>query len=68
MENYQLTKKGKPFVCTSVCEQNFRELKERLVTTPVLTVPDGLENLVVYNDASRKGKVITYASRKLKEY
>ena len=51
----QLTKKGKPFVWTSACEQSFQKLKERLVTAPVLTVPDGSGNLVVYNDALGKG-------------
>ena len=73
----QLTKKDKPFVWTSACEQSFQELKERLVTAPVLTIPDGSGNLVVYSDASRKGlgcvlmqksKVIAYASRQLKKY
>ena len=73
----QLTKKGKPFAWTPVCEQSFQELKKRLVTAPVLTVPDGSGNLVVYSDASgkglgcvlmQKGKVIAYASRQLKEY
>ena len=72
----QLTKKGKPFVWTSACEQSFQELKERLVTAPVLTVLDGSGNLVVYNDATgkglgcvlmQKGKVIASASRQLKE-
>ncbi|XP_022946904.1 uncharacterized protein LOC111450846 [Cucurbita moschata] len=73
----QLTKKGKPFVWTSACKQSFQELKERLVTTPVLTVLDGSGNLVVYSDAlgkglgcvlRQKGKMIAYASKQLKEY
>ena len=73
----QLTKKGKPFVWTSTYEENFQELKRRLVTAPVLTVPDGTGNLIVYSDASAKslgcvlmhnGKVIAYASRQLKDY
>ena len=72
-----LTKKGKPFAWTPACEQSFQELKKRLVTAPVLTVPDVLGNLVVYSDASgeglgcvlmQKGKVLAYASRQLKEY
>ena len=50
----QLTKKGKPFVRTSACEQSFQEVKERLVTAPVLTVPDGSGNLVGHSDASGK--------------
>ena len=73
----QLAKKGKPFAWTLACEQSFQELKLRLVTDPVLTVPDGSGNLMVYSDASgkglgsvlmQKGKVIAYASRQLKKY
>ena len=73
----QLSKKGKPFAWALACEQSFQELKERLGTAPVLTVPDGSGNLVVYSDAlgkglgcvlMQKGKVIAYASRQLKEY
>ena len=73
----QLTKKGKSFIWTTECEQSFLELRKRLVTAPVLTMPDGSGGLVVYSDASgkglgcvllQKGKVIAYASRQLKEY
>ena len=73
----QLTSKGKPFVWTPACEESFQELKRRLVTTPVLTMPNGTGNLVVYSGASAKGlscvlmqngKVIAYASKQLKEY
>ncbi|WMV20158.1 hypothetical protein MTR67_013543 [Solanum verrucosum] len=51
------------------------ELKKRLTTAPVLTLPEGTQGFVVYNDASRvglgcvlmqNGKVIAYASRQLK--
>ena len=73
----QLTSKGKPFVLTPTCEERIQELKRRLVTTPVLTMPDGTGNLVVYSGATSKGlscvlmqngKVIAYASKQLKEY
>ena len=56
-------------------EKSFAELKTRLTTTPVLTLPEGLDGYVIYCDASRVGlgcvlmqrdKVITYASRQLK--
>ncbi|KAL0543930.1 hypothetical protein IC582_019035 [Cucumis melo] len=65
----QLTKKGTPFVWSPAC---FQELKQKLVSAPVLTVPDGSESFVIYNDASKKGlgcvlmqqgKVVAYASR-----
>ncbi|KAL6313733.1 hypothetical protein AAG906_010152 [Vitis piasezkii] len=55
----------------------FQELKNRLVTTPILTIPLGSRGFVVYSDASRQGlgcvlmqhgKVVAYASRQLKPY
>ncbi|KAA0025895.1 pol protein [Cucumis melo var. makuwa] len=51
----QLTKKGTPFVWSPACESSFQELKQKLVSAPVLTVPDGSESFVIYNDASKKG-------------
>ncbi|WMV36918.1 hypothetical protein MTR67_030303, partial [Solanum verrucosum] len=57
------------------CEKNFQELKKRLITASVLTLPQGTQGFVVYYDASRVGlgcvlmhnrKVIAYASRQLK--
>ena len=62
---------------TKECEKIFQELKQRLVTAPVLTIPSNLGGFVIYSDASKKGlgrvlmqhgKVIAYASRKLKSY
>ena len=53
------------------------ELKDRLVTTPVLSIPSETGKFVVYSDASHQGlgcvlmqdgKVIAYASRQLKTY
>jgi hypothetical protein len=58
-------------------EESFQELKRRLTTALVLTLPSGTEGFVVYSDASRKGlgcilmqhgKMITYTSRQLKTY
>ena len=58
-------------------DESFQELKRRLTTAPVLTLPSGTESFVVYSDASRKGlgcvlmqhgKVVAYASRQLKTY
>ncbi|KAL0549698.1 hypothetical protein IC582_014185 [Cucumis melo] len=51
----QLTRKGTPFVWSPACEGNFHELKQKLVSAPVLTVPDGSGSFVIYNDASKKG-------------
>ena len=53
------------------------ELKQRLVSAPILAIPTGSEALVVYSDASKyglgyvlmqNGRVIAYASRQLKDY
>ena len=52
-------------------------MKRRLTTAPVLALPDGSEEFTVFTDASKeglgcvlmqKGKVIAYASRKLKNH
>ncbi|TYK29838.1 DNA/RNA polymerases superfamily protein [Cucumis melo var. makuwa] len=73
----QLTRKGTPFVWSPACECSFRELKQKLVTALVLTVPDGSGSFVIYSDASKKGlgcvlmqqgKVVAYASRQLKSH
>ncbi|KAA0051542.1 pol protein [Cucumis melo var. makuwa] len=68
----QLTRKGAPFVWSKACEDSFQNLKQKLVTAPVLTVPDGSWSFVIYSDASnkvlgcvlmQKGKVVAYAAR-----
>ena len=65
------------FILTEECEASFCDLKERLATAPVLTMPDGTRNYVIFSDASKngkgcvlmqRGKFITYASRQLKDY
>ncbi|KAA0051522.1 ty3-gypsy retrotransposon protein [Cucumis melo var. makuwa] len=52
-------------------------VSEKLVTAPVLTVPDGSGSFVIYSDASKKGlgcvlmqqgKVVAYVSRQLKSH
>ncbi|GKF69047.1 putative reverse transcriptase domain-containing protein, partial [Tanacetum coccineum] len=58
-------------------EEAFQTLKNILCDAPILTLPDGVEDFVVYYDASnqglgcvlmQRGKVIAYASRQLKIY
>ncbi|KZV15581.1 hypothetical protein F511_43351 [Dorcoceras hygrometricum] len=53
----QLTQKNAPFVWTEACEISFLELKKRLTTAPVLTIPLGTGGFVVYCDASHQGLV-----------
>jgi hypothetical protein len=56
---------------------NFEELKKRLTTAPVLTLPDLNKSFSIYCDASclglgcvlmEEGKVVAYASRQLRKH
>ncbi|GJR62464.1 putative reverse transcriptase domain-containing protein [Tanacetum coccineum] len=58
-------------------DEAFRILKEKLCNAPVLALPDGPDDFVVYCDASKqgfgcvlmqRGKVIAYASRQMKKH
>ncbi|KAL8120215.1 hypothetical protein AgCh_017382 [Apium graveolens] len=51
----KLTRKNEKFIWTEKCEESFQELKRRLVTAPVLALPDETGNFVIYSDASLKG-------------
>ncbi|KAL8114594.1 hypothetical protein AgCh_021455 [Apium graveolens] len=51
----KLTRKSEKFVWNDKCEECFQELKNRLVTAPVLVLPDEQGNFVIYNDASYRG-------------
>ncbi|GJY55623.1 putative reverse transcriptase domain-containing protein [Tanacetum coccineum] len=71
----KLTQKNVKFDWTEKAEAAFQLLKQKLCSAPILALPEGSENFVVYCDASRKGlgavlmqreKVIAYASRQLK--
>ena len=73
----RLTKKEEPFLWSEACQQSFDELKRRLTSAPVLTLPSGQDGFVVCCDAPRQGlgyvlmqndKVIAYASRQLKKH
>nr|GEY95977.1 retrotransposon protein, putative, Ty3-gypsy subclass [Tanacetum cinerariifolium] len=73
----KLMRKGDKFVLNEEREKSFEELKQRLVSAPVLTLPSGSGGFQIYSDASKKGlgcvlmqhgKVIAYASRQLKPY
>ncbi|GKD28196.1 putative nucleotidyltransferase, ribonuclease H [Tanacetum coccineum] len=70
-----LTQKSKTFDWGEEQENAFQTLKDKLCNAPVLALPNGLENFVVYCNASglglgcvlmQRGKVIAYASRQLK--
>ncbi|GJW27825.1 putative reverse transcriptase domain-containing protein [Tanacetum coccineum] len=70
-----LTQKCKTLDWGEEQENAFQTLKDKLCNAPVLALPDGLNDFVVYCDASglglgcvlmQRGKVIAYASRQLK--
>ncbi|GJT51600.1 putative reverse transcriptase domain-containing protein [Tanacetum coccineum] len=71
----KLTQKKVKFDWGDKQEAAFQLLKEKLCSAPILALPEGVENFIVYCDASHKGlgvvlmkneKVIAYASRQLK--
>jgi ribonuclease HI len=72
----ELLKSNTVYVWSDKCEASFQELKTRLTTTSVLTLPDASKDFVVYCDSSRQGlgcvlmqggKVVAYASRQLQK-
>ena len=73
----KLTRKEEKFIWSEACQNIFDELKQRLTTAPVLTLPSGSEGFTVYCDASKQDlgcvlmqhdRVIAYASRQLKKH
>ncbi|GJV56538.1 putative reverse transcriptase domain-containing protein [Tanacetum coccineum] len=71
----KLTQKGIKFDWGEKEEDAFQLIKQKLCSAPILALPEGSEDFVVYCDASHKGlgavlmqreKVIAYASRQLK--
>ena len=51
----RLTKKMVKFQWSDDCEKSFAELKTRLTTATVLTLPEGSDGYVIYCDASGVG-------------
>jgi len=43
------------FAWTEECEASFQELKQHLVSTPILIIPEGNEGFFIYSDSSRRG-------------
>ncbi|GJU28480.1 putative reverse transcriptase domain-containing protein [Tanacetum coccineum] len=71
----KLTQKKVAFEWGDKQEASFRTLKNKLCSAPILALPQGAENFIVYCNASHKGlgtvlmqneKVVAYASRQLK--
>ncbi|GJW88107.1 putative reverse transcriptase domain-containing protein [Tanacetum coccineum] len=71
----KLTQKGVKFDWGDKAEAAFQLIMQKLCSAPILALPEGSEDFIVYCDASIKGlgvvlmqreKVIAYASRQLK--
>ncbi|GJX55859.1 putative reverse transcriptase domain-containing protein, partial [Tanacetum coccineum] len=71
----KLTQKGIKFDCGEKEENAFQLIKQKLCSAPILGLPKGSEDFVVYYNASHKGlgdvlmqreNVIAYASQQLK--
>nr|GEZ01569.1 putative reverse transcriptase domain-containing protein [Tanacetum cinerariifolium] len=71
----KLTQKKVVFEWGDKQEAAFQLLKQKLCSAPILALPEGSEDFIIYSDASNKGlgavlmqreKVISYASRQLK--
>ncbi|KAJ9541670.1 hypothetical protein OSB04_028176 [Centaurea solstitialis] len=73
----KLTRKNVSFVWGEEQQSAFETLRQKLCEAPVLTLPEGVEDMTVYCDASyhglgcvlmQRGKVISYAARQLKTH
>ncbi|GJV34802.1 putative reverse transcriptase domain-containing protein [Tanacetum coccineum] len=73
----ELTQKNKKYIWGEDQESAFQLLKQKLCEAPILALPKGNDDFVIYCDASHQGlgavlmqreKVIAYVSRQLKPY
>nr|GEV96623.1 putative reverse transcriptase domain-containing protein [Tanacetum cinerariifolium] len=73
----KLTQKNKKFKWETEAEEAFQTLKQKLRCAPILALPEGSEDFVVYCDESLRGfgavlmqreKVITYAYQQLRTH
>ena len=71
------TKREVKFKWNDPCERTFQELKMRLISTPILIVPERGQRYTVYCDTSKNGlgcvliqsrRVVAYGSRQLKNH
>nr|GEZ93386.1 putative reverse transcriptase domain-containing protein [Tanacetum cinerariifolium] len=73
----ELTKKNKKYIQGEDQESAFQLLKQKLCEAPILALPEGNDDFIVYSDASHQGmgdvlmqreKIIAYASRQFKPH
>ena len=72
-----LTRKGVSFQWSEECESSFQDLKSRLTSVPVLTIPVGITSFSVYTNTLGTGlgavlmqddRIVAYSSRQLKKH
>ena len=65
------------FVWSKACENSFQLLKDKFTTTPILTLPNGVDKFTVCYDVSRvglrcvlmqNGRVVAYTFRQLNKH
>jgi hypothetical protein len=73
----ELLKKDKKFKWTPACETSFQELKKRLMTAPILVMPNMEKTFSIYYDVSgqvlgcvlmQDGHMVAYASQQLRKH
>ena len=73
----KLTRKYVVFIWGSEQQTSFKTLQQRLCEAPILALPEGVNDFVVYCDATisrlgvvlmQRGHMIVYASRQLKPH
>jgi len=78
---HALLKKGVKFKWSEECQKSFKQLRNALLSSPVLAYPNFKERFTLYTDASNTGlgavlsqningveKTIAFASRSLKRH
>ncbi|GJX46148.1 putative reverse transcriptase domain-containing protein [Tanacetum coccineum] len=64
----KLTKKNAPFVWGKEQEEAFSTLQKKLCEAPILVLPEGTKDMVVYSDASYSGLGFVLAKRSLQYF
>ena len=50
---YDLTKKGRPFLCAKEQQDAFEEIKNRMQKPPVLSMPNRKGRFILYSDTKK---------------
>nr|GEY41820.1 putative reverse transcriptase domain-containing protein [Tanacetum cinerariifolium] len=64
----KLTQKGVKFYWGEIQRADFQLIKQKLCSTPILALPEGSEDFVVYYDASHKGLGVVLMQKEKRHY